>query len=106
MAKSELGYIFALVGGILGLLFSLVGFGIGIFLASVTEMWFGALYMILAGYGIITAVLVIVFGRWMNTEKRCFKGALLVLIFSVLGAGTVFGLAGGIIGLVQSGGNK
>ena len=102
---ARLGFIFSLTGGIIGVLS-----GLALLLLSV----FGAVYRgiggaavgtftgIIALYVLITAGLVILGAVWMRTEKRCLTGAIISIIFSVIGAGTIFGIIGGILGIIAA----
>tara|TARA_Y100000034_G_C6811025_1_gene364484 strand:- start:144 stop:515 length:372 start_codon:yes stop_codon:yes gene_type:complete len=106
MTTTKAGFILALIGGIIGILTSLLfiisPFLVAPFFGAVDFDIFTLLPIILGVYLLVTSILVIVGGVWMRDENKCFKGGLMVLIFSIIGGGTILGIIGGIIGIVVS----
>lgn len=106
MGTSKAGFILGLIGGILGILSGLI---VAVFskhaslLANLSPA-FGvarSIGMIVAIWSIISGALVIWFSTWMKKEEKCFTGGLLTLIFSIIGSGTILGIVGGILGIVE-----
>jgi len=110
----RVAYILSLIGGIFGVLISIFTFGIAIFMyflfkeaarsATSTvpnDIAVFAILLIVSLYFLISAILVIVGATWIKVPEKRMKGAIMVLIFSLFGGGTIFGLIGGIIGLIN-----
>ncbi|MBI1970404.1 hypothetical protein HYS47_01520 [Candidatus Woesearchaeota archaeon] len=105
---AKAGWILSLVGGILGILSSLFVLMLGIFFASFLPeeaapegAAIGIIFIVVAIYCLITAVLTIIGAVWMRQQATQFRGSIVVLVCGVIGAGTLFGLIGGILGLVD-----
>ncbi|MBI2147363.1 DUF4064 domain-containing protein [Candidatus Woesearchaeota archaeon] len=110
-------WILSLIGGILGLMMSLFfiffGFFLGAVIASIPveagEMpanpmppdFFLVLFGFIGVYLLATAGLTILGSVWMRDSAKQMKGSIIVLVCSLLGGGTIFGLVGGILGLVD-----
>ncbi len=100
MSLSKAGFILSLIGGILGIVMSLA---IGLFSIAffATEQAIVGVIMLLLGlYGVVTGVLVLLGGVWMRSPRTRKRGAIIALIFGVIGSGGILGLIGGILGLV------
>lgn len=104
--KSKSGSILSLIGGIAGLVIGLICIGAGIrAMVSLNTQDSGFLSALFLGLGIwlsISAIAVIVFSRWMNDPKKVMTGSIFVLVLSVIGGGTILGLIGGILGIVDA----
>lgn len=115
--KPTAAYVISLIGGIIGLLVSLafVALGVLAFLAlgAYTDYygyygydygWFGFGWTVMLGFGIwmlITSILVITFARRLNANPlEHTKYGVLIILFSIIGVGGLFGLIGGILALV------
>ncbi|MFA5887855.1 MAG: hypothetical protein WC852_04050 [Candidatus Nanoarchaeia archaeon] len=88
---AKTGSTFSLIGGILGIVVGLIAIG--------SSMLFKP-YLYVGLVILLEAILVIVGSFKMKDEKKCFKWSVIVLILSLFGGGTIFGLIGGILGLV------
>ena len=117
--KPTAAYILSLLGGIIGLLASLALLALGA-LALVTlgtysdyygdygyDFGYGAFgwgWTMYIGFGLwmlITSILIIVFARRLNANPlQHSKYGALILIFSIIGVGGLFGLIGGILALI------
>jgi hypothetical protein len=108
MAASKAGFILALIGGIIGIIMGLIITLGGSFFSGLAAIGGGTalpgtIFMLLGIYTIISSIVVIIGGVWMNNPEKCKKGAIVTLIFSVIGGGGLLGIIGGILGLVASG---
>lgn len=108
MANSIPGYWLALIGGILGIFWGVIT----CFWSAAWTTLFGTVGALLPGFvtglGILTGILLIVFGVlalmggiWMKTPSTTKKGAIFALVFGVLGW-NVLPIIGGILGLIAS----
>lgn len=115
--KPTAAYILSLLGGIFGLLAGLGVMASGAILysafSSATDIYgnpidatglFGLSWIGLIGFGIwmlITSILIIVFaGKLKSNPMEHSKWGALILVFSIIGVGGLFGLIGGILALV------
>lgn len=115
--KPTAAYVLSLLGGIFGLLAGLGVMASGALLyntySSATDFYgnpidatglFGFSWSILVGFGIwmlITSILIMVFaGKLKSEPMEHSKWGALILVFSIIGVGGLFGLIGGILALV------
>ncbi len=116
--KPTAAYILSLLGGIIGLLAALAFIAFGAMTSITYNDWissysgyyyasdilFGLSWTILLGFGIwmlIASILVIIFARKLNSNPmEHTKWSALILVFSLLGGGTILGFIGGILGLI------
>lgn len=90
---AKTGSTFSLIGGIIGIVFGLI--------TLVSVVLFKP-YLYLGLFILLGAILVIIGSVKMKDEQKCFKWSVIIVIFSLLGGGTLFGLIGGILGLVAA----
>jgi hypothetical protein len=104
--ESKIGFILALIGGILTAICGLTWMlGAGILIAFFVTLglgWFG-------GFGIIGGILYLVFGvlsivaaTMIKNPEKVKTGGILALIFGVL-SGNILTIIGGILGLIAAG---
>ena len=111
--KPTAAYVLSLLGGIFGLLASLAFIGLGALAYSALNSLdyygydtgaFGLGWGTLIGLGawmLITSILIIVFaGKLKANPLEHSKWGALILIFSIIGLGGLFGFIGGILALV------
>ena len=100
-------FILSLIGGIIGTVTAII-----LFIGSIVVMFAGKagintlfppiLYIIVASYTLLTGIAVIIGSILIKNPKYCLTGSILVTVFSFVGAGTIFGMIGGIMGIVAS----
>ncbi len=106
-------YILSLIGGIIGLLVSIAFIVLGALAFSAVNSidyygyyntGFGLGWTFLLGLGfwsLITSILIITFASKLKTNPiEHTKWGILIVIFSIIGVGGLFGLIGGILALV------
>jgi hypothetical protein len=111
--KPTAAYVLSLIGGIIGLLISLGFVALGALAYSAVNTYSGYYYStsafgwgwgLLVGLGawmLITSILIIVFALKLNANPlEHSKWGALILVFSIIGLGGLFGLIGGILALV------
>ncbi len=112
--KPTAAYVLSLLGGIFGLLISIAFLALGALAYSAVNTYsdyytydtgaFGWGWGLLVGLGawmLITSILIIVFaGKLKAHPLEHSKWGALILIFSIIGLGGLFGLIGGILALV------
>ena len=113
--KPTAAYVLSLLGGIIGLLASLTLIALGAFAYATLDAYsgyygydvYGALgwgWTIYIGFGawmLITSILIIAFASKLKANPlEHSKWGALILIFSIIGVGGLFGLIGGILALV------
>jgi hypothetical protein len=98
--KPTAAYVLSLIGGILGLIVGLILLVLGFFVGALT---FGIGLVVYGAIGIwclICSVIVIVSASKLNSEPmEHTKWGVLILIFSIIGLGSLLGLIGGILAL-------
>jgi len=109
--KPTAAFVLSLIGGIIGLLISLGFISLGAAAYSTVDTYsdyynttaFGWGWGLLVGLGawmLITAILIIVFAVKLNNKPlEHSKWGALILVFSIIGLGGLFGLIGGILAL-------
>ena len=114
--KPTAAYVLSLIGGIFGLLISLAFIALGViaYMALSPSYYyspyygysgiFGLDYAILIGLGawmLITSILIIVFASKLKANPmEHSKWGALIIVFSIIGLGGLFGIIGGILALV------
>ena len=116
--KPTAAYVLSLLGGIIGLLASLAFIAMGAMLYSTinsyADYYYGYYYDVSGMFGwgwttligvgawmLITSILIIVFARKLNSNPmEHSKWGALILVFSLIGLGGLFGFIGGILALV------
>lgn len=102
MASSKVGFVLALIGGILGIVVGIALAVLGWLIFPIINRLPDANVVGLGIYWIISSILVIVGGVWMKNTEKCLKGGILALIFSIVSGGNIFGIVGGITGIIAS----
>lgn len=117
-AESDLtkaGRILAMIGGWLGVAGGLALTGITIFLAYALAMpkegggvqedvtFFVVFFVIFTVYILITSILTLVGARWMRKPETLLRGSVMVLVCGLMGGSSLFGMIGGILGLIDYG---
>ena len=109
--KPTAAYVLSLIGGILGLIAAIyvtIVLGLLAYL-TVADYYYGdffdytftLIYIVLGAWMFITSILVIVFARKLNANPmQHTKYGALIMVFSIIGLGGIFGLIGGILALV------
>jgi hypothetical protein len=106
--KPTAAYVLSLIGGIFGIIASIIFFIIGAAIyseyinsyyyysySSAFALWFG-----LGIWCIITSIIVLVSAAKLNSSPlEHTKWGVLILVFSIIGLGTLFGFIGGILAL-------
>ncbi|MBI5148893.1 DUF4064 domain-containing protein [Candidatus Pacearchaeota archaeon] len=112
---SRAGFVFALIGSIIGLLISLIllifawitksiGPGPKLYEAMTSSYKTNLIFLSIFGaWYLITSILVIIAAFWMRSAEKCRKGGIIALIFGLFGGGTIVGAIGGILGIIESG---
>jgi len=114
--KPTAAYVLSLLGGIIGLLASLALIALGalayIALDNYSGYYYGydaygalgwgwTIYIGLGAWMLITSILIIAFaGKLKSNPLEHSKWGALILVFSIIGVGGLFGLIGGILALV------
>jgi hypothetical protein len=100
--KSTVGFILALIGGILGILSAVVVLFMGAGLATLIPL-FGTMGIAYGVWMLVMSVLAIFAGLWMNKpdNAKVKKGGIMALIVGILGF-NLLTIIGGIVGLVQA----
>lgn len=90
---AKTGSTLSLVGGIIGIVM-----GLFVFIASfiIKAYMFAGLFILLS------AILVIIGSVKMKNKQKCSKWSIVIIIFSLIGGGTIFGLIGGILGIIAA----
>tara|TARA_Y100000310_G_scaffold342813_1_gene447582 strand:- start:990 stop:1427 length:438 start_codon:yes stop_codon:yes gene_type:complete len=101
MGTTKAGFVLALIGGVIGVLAGLALAVMAFFVVPVGEPSIDWTNFGVGIYFIISGILVILGGAWMKNPEKCTKGGVVALIFSIIGSGGIFGLIGGIIGIVK-----
>ncbi len=103
MAESKVGFILALIGGILGILLGIMMAAGSALVTKIPTVKVTESPTVLIVWGImyiVFSVLMLIGGLWMRDAKTCKKGGLFALIFGVLGGLNILGIIGGILGIV------
>jgi MFS family permease len=100
--KPTAAYVLSLIGGILGLI---VGFILIAIAASMSTYYYtrivAPIYGAIGGWCLITSVIVIISAAKLNSNPwEHTKWGVIILVFSIIGLGTLLGLIGGILALV------
>jgi hypothetical protein len=106
--KPTAAYVLSLIGGILGLI---VGFILIIIAAMIANASGGISYYgpifpaafggVIGAWSLITGIIVIISAAKLNSNPwEHTKWGVIILVFSVIGLGTLLGLIGGILALV------
>jgi hypothetical protein len=111
--KPTAAYWLSLIGGIIGILASLAfivtGLGAMAVFSEYSDYYgysdvftgFGVVYLAIGIWCIVTSALVITFARRLNARPlEHTKYGIMIIIFSIIGLGTLFGLVGGILALI------
>ncbi len=113
--KPSAAYWLSMIGGIIGILASIGFFVLGVFAYLAVGAlgdygyyydygaigWGFTFYFALGVWCIITSTLVIVFAKKLMADPLAHgKWGALILIFSIIGLGTLFGFIGGILAIV------
>jgi len=112
--KPTAAFVLSLIGGILGIIISIVFFIIGAINYSLYQQYlnswyynsssYSALAAIFLGLGIwslISSTIVLTSAAKLNSSPlQHTKWGVLILVFSIIGLGTLFGFIGGILALV------
>jgi len=96
-------YWLSMIGGFLGLIIGLILIVIAVSVASLSY-YFGPPAALLGGIGLwsmITAIIVIISAYDLHSDPwEHTKWGVIIIIFSVIGLGTILGLIGGILAIV------
>jgi len=90
---AKTGSTLSLTGGIIGIVL-----GLFVLISSFVIKT----YMFVGLFILLSAILVIIGSVKMKDEQKCFKWSVVIIIFSLLGGGTIFGLIGGILGIIAA----
>lgn len=109
--KPTAAYVISLIGGILGLIVgfiliisaAIIANAVGGYYYSGPSAAFAVLYGSIGVWSLITAVIVIISAVKLNSNPwEHTKWGVIILVFSIIGLGTLLGLIGGILALVYS----
>lgn len=102
--KPTAAYVLSLIGGFLGLIVGFILIGLA---ASISTYYYygtqiiASIYGAIGGWCLITSIIVIVSAAKLNSNPwEHTKWGVIILVFSIIGLGTLFGLIGGILALV------
>ncbi len=108
---ARIGSILALIGGIAGLIISIILVAVLFFVGSTMSVLLEAttgisallaIYWVFAIYWLASSIVVIVGSRKMIASEKARAWSIAVIILSVIGGGTIFGLVGGILGVIAT----
>ncbi len=114
--ESKVGFILALIGGILNLLGGifwimvvLAGksfFGMDVLktaLESSGSSWFLGVWIVVAVSYIISGIVSIIAAVMINNPRQVKTGGILALIFGIIGGTNILTIIGGVLGLIAAG---